>query len=179
MTALVQYYAIRSSGVVVMVLYTLTVVLGLLNVSRVNSETWPRFVIDRVHRSASLLALVFLIIHILVTITDSFVSTPLAAVIIPFAHSYSTFWIGLGAAASDLMLAVTVTSLLRARVGHRLWRAVHWSAYAAWPLAMIHGIGAGTDTSAMWMLALDVICIGAVLCAVAFRAIAVPRLEAV
>lgn len=179
MSSIAQYYAIRSSGVVVMVLYTIAVVLGLLNVSRVSSTTWPRFVIDRVHRTAALLALVFLIIHILTTITDVFVSTPLTAVFIPFAHSYSTFWIGLGAAASDLMIAVTITSLARAQVGHRLWRAVHWSSYAAWPLAMLHGIGAGTDSSAMWMIALDVICIGAVLCAVAFRAVAVPRLEAV
>ena len=176
---LVHWYIIRASGIVLLLLYTGATVLGLMNVSRITSPQWPRFVIDRVHRYVSLLALVFLLIHIVSTITDSFVSTPLVAVIIPFAHSYSTFWIGVGTAASDLMLAVTVTSIMRARVGAQTWRLIHYAVYAAWPLAVLHGIGSGTDASSLWLIALNIACIVAVFGALAVRMIAVPRLETV
>ena len=54
-------------------------------------------------------------------------------------------WLGLGAVSFDLLLAVLITSVLRRRLGYRSWRAVHWLAYASWPVAVIHGIGTGTD----------------------------------
>ncbi|HET9074022.1 MAG TPA: ferric reductase-like transmembrane domain-containing protein [Solirubrobacteraceae bacterium] len=176
---LVHWYVIRASGILLLLLYSGATVLGLMNVSRIASPQWPRFVIDRVHRYVALLALVFLAIHILSTVTDSFVATPLVAVIIPFAKSYNTFWVGLGAAASDLMLAITITSIMRARVGARTWRAIHYAVYAAWPLAVLHGMGAGTDASSFWLIALNILCILAVFGALAVRMIAVPRLETV
>ena len=45
---------------------------------------------------------------------------------------------------------VVATSLLRERIGRRVWRLVHLAAYAAWALAVAHGIGLGTDTSEPW-----------------------------
>ena len=53
-------------------------------------------------------------------------------------------WLGLGALAFDLLVALVVTSLLRRRLGLRAWRAVHWLAYACWPVALVHGWGTGT-----------------------------------
>ncbi len=88
---------------------------------------------------------------------------------VPFAQSYRTVWMGLGTIGSDLLAAVVVTSLLRHPLGHTAWRAVHWLAYAAWPVAVLHGIGTGTDTSADWMLALDVVCSATVVLAVGCR----------
>ena len=48
--------------------------------------------------------------------------------------------------AVDLVIALVLTSEFRRYIGPRAWRAVHWAAYAAWPLALAHGIGSGTDT---------------------------------
>jgi hypothetical protein len=62
-------------------------------------------------------------------------------------------WLGFGAVAFDLLLAVLVTSLLRTRIGPRTWRAVHWAGYACWPIALVHGLGTGTDGAARWVLA--------------------------
>ncbi len=39
----------------------------------------------------------------------------------------------------------SITSLLRQRIGFRVWRVVHWAAYACWPLAMLHTLGTGSD----------------------------------
>lgn len=176
---ILQYDLIRASGVTALILFTVTVVLGLMNRSRFATDRWPRFVIDGVHRNVSLLAMVFLVVHILTSVTDHYVSLPLPSAFIPFAKSYSPLWVGLGALSWDLMLAVVITSLLRTRVGLRSWRAVHWSSYLAWPLALIHGVGEGNDSWTTWMVAINVCCTAAVLAALAVRLWTVPRLEAV
>jgi methionine sulfoxide reductase heme-binding subunit len=166
---MIQWYVIRACGVVALALLTVTVVLGLLNRSRVTSERWPRFVIDRLHRNASLLAVVFLLIHIASAVTDRFVSIGLVDAVIPFHGSYRPFWVGLGAVAVDLLVAVIITSLVRVRLGVRAWRGVHWLAYLAWPVAVAHGLGIGTDRGELWMLAIAAVCIGSVLVALALR----------
>ena len=89
--------------------------------------------------------------------------------VIPFAGSYRPLWLGLGAAAFDLLLAVIITSLVRARLGYRSWRAVHWLAYLAWPVALVHGLGTGSDVRLGWMLAVNVLCTAVVLIAVVAR----------
>ena len=163
------WYLTRATGVVTLVLLTLVVALGVANVTRVSSPYWPRFLTDGVHRRASMLALAFLTIHIMTTVLDTYVSISLVDAVIPFHGSYRPFWLGLGAAAFDLLLAVLVTSLLRARVGARTWRAVHWLAYACWPLAVLHGIGTGTDVQQTWMLATTALCVAVVGVAVWLR----------
>ena len=93
---------------------------------------------------------------------------------------YRPLWLGLGALALDLLIALVVTSLVRARLGLRAWRAVHWVAYACWPVALLHGLGTGTDASAPWLQALAALCAGAVAAAVAIapRALAGPERRA-
>jgi predicted ferric reductase len=173
---MIQWYVMRASGVVALALLSVTVVLGLLNRSRVASDRWPRFVIDQLHRNASLLAVVFLCIHIVTAVTDRFVAVGLVDALIPFHSSYRPFWVGLGAVAVDLLVAVIVTSLVRVRLGVRAWRGVHWLAYLAWPVAVAHGLGIGTDSGQLWMLAIEAICIGSVLAALALRLTAPVRL---
>ncbi len=131
----------------------------------------PRFVVDGVHRTASLLAVVFLVVHIVTAVLDSFAPISLVEAVIPFTGSYRPLWLGLGAVAFDLLLAVALTSLVRDRVGHRAWRGVHWLSYLAWPVAVVHGLGTGSDMHQAWLRAINVACIVAVLAAVAGRAI--------
>jgi predicted ferric reductase len=163
------WYLTRATGVVSLLLLTLVVALGVADVSRVSSPYWPRFLTDAVHRRASMLALVFLAIHIVTSVLDTYAPIDLLDAFIPFHSAYRPLWLGLGAAAFDLLLAVLVTSLLRARVGARNWRAIHWLAYACWPLALIHGLGTGSDVRRSWMLALDFICVAVVLGAIWIR----------
>jgi predicted ferric reductase len=166
---MIQWYVMRATGVVTLTLFTVTVVLGLLNRSRVTTEHWPRFVIDRLHRNASLLAVVFLGVHILTAETDSFVPINLVDAVVPFHGAYRTLWIGFGAVALDLLVALIITSLVRVRLGVRTWRGIHWLAYLAWPVAVAHGLGIGTDRGQAWMLAVEAACIGSVLAALALR----------
>ncbi len=166
-----DWYLTRATGAVALVLLTLAVVLGVADVSRFSSPRWPRFVVDSLHRNASLLALVFLIAHILTSVLDGFAPIGLKDAVIPFVGSYRPFWLGLGAVSFDLIVAVIVTSMLRARIGYATWRAVHWLAYASWPIALVHGLGTGSDANATWMLAVSILCLLAVSAAVVVRAL--------
>lgn len=163
------WYLTRATGVVALILLTAVVVLGVLNVTRFSSEHWPRFMTDGLHRQLSLLAMAFLGVHIITTLLDTYVTIGPLDAVIPFHSSYRPFWLGLGAVAFDLLLAVMVTSLLRARIGVRLWRSVHWLSYACWPLALVHGFATGADWRRSWMVAIDLVSLAAVLIAVATR----------
>jgi sulfoxide reductase heme-binding subunit YedZ len=164
------WYFTRASGAASLVLLTATLVLGVVDVGRWTSPRFPRFVTDALHRSVSLLVVVFLVLHVLTAVLDSFAPVRLADAVVPFASAYRPVWLGLGAAAFDLLLALVVTSLLRGRLGMRTWRVVHWAAYACWPLALVHGLGSGSDVRAGWLLWLSVGCAGAVALAVLARA---------
>jgi sulfoxide reductase heme-binding subunit YedZ len=157
---------------VALLLLTLALVLGVVDVRRWSSERWPRFVVDSLHRNVSLLALAFLGTHILTAVLDSFAPISLIDAVIPFTGSYRPFWLGLGALSFDLILAVILTSLLRRQVGHATWRAIHWLAYASWPIALLHGLGTGSDVKSAWMLVLSIGCLIAVMGAVLVRACA-------
>lgn len=159
----------RGSGVVSLILLTVTLVLGIVDVSRWRTRRWPRFVIDALHRNVALLAVVFLAVHVATTVLDSFTSVGVIDAFVPFAGSYQPLWIGLGALSLDLLAALVASSLLRSRIGHRAWRTIHWAAYACWPLALIHAIGAGTDASTTWMLAVAIGCTAAVAAALTAR----------
>ncbi len=153
----VYWYLTRSTGVVSLLLLTVTVVLGVVDVSRWSSPRWPRFVVDSLHRNVSMLVLVFLGLHIITAALDSFAPISLLDAVVPFIGSYRPFWLGLGAVAFDLLLAVAITSMLRERLGHRAWRITHWLAYACWPIALLHGLGTGSDVKSAWLLMLTAI----------------------
>src|ERR1700730_9179704 len=100
--------------------------------------------------------MVFLLLHILTSVLDSFAPISLIDAFVPFTGSYRPFWLGLGAISFDLLLAVTITSLLRQRMGYASWRAIHWLTYASWPIALLHGFGTGSDVKSAWLLGLSI-----------------------
>jgi predicted ferric reductase len=163
------WYLTRASGAVALILLSLTIVIGIAAVGRTQSRRWPRFAVDAQHRSTSLLAFSFLIVHIATAVLDSYAPISLPDAIIPFVGAYRPLWLGLGATAFDLLLAVAVTSLVRDRLGHRTWRAVHWLVYAAWPVAVVHGLGTGSDVRQGWMTLVYLACGAAVAVAILVR----------
>lgn len=164
-----MWYLTRGTGLVTLVLLTASVVLGVLQVLRWTPSGSPRFVVVALHRAISLLVVVLLAVHVATAVLDSFAPIRLIDAVLPFTGAYRPLWLGLGALALDLLVAVTVTSLLRRRLGLGAWRAVHWLAYACWPVALVHGLGTGSDTRTTWMLAITAGCVAAVLAAVAWR----------
>ncbi len=171
------WYATRATGLVTLLLLTASVLLGVLTAGRFASGRWPRFLSQGLHRNISLLVLVFLTLHVGTTVIDTYTSIPLTAAFVPFTSSYKTVWLSLGAVASDLLLALVVTSLLRKRIGHRPWRLVHWLAYACWPVAVAHGLGIGTDRNATWVFVLTLACALSVLVVTTWRLVVATRVS--
>jgi sulfoxide reductase heme-binding subunit YedZ len=159
MTDQLLWYTTRAAGAVTLVLLSGVVALGLLARARVESRRWPRFLSNAVHRDLALMSLIFLALHIVTAVVDPFTHLGLTAAAVPFGSYYRTFWLGLGTVSFELLIAVTVTSMLRNRIGQRAWRAVHWLAYAAWPTAVLHTFGTGTDAFAWWMLGITIVCL--------------------
>ncbi len=165
----VLWYTTRGSAIVSQILFTVVAVLGILTAVRWQSARWPRFLSEGLHRNLALTSLIFLGIHIVTSAIDPFTALGWESVFLPFAVDYKPLYLGLGSVALYLLIAVTVTSLVRERIGLRAWRVVHWLSYAFWPIAIVHGIGIGTDTGALWMLVINAACIGAIVAAVLWR----------
>lgn len=159
----------RASGIIALVLFTVTVLLGILTRSGRPLPGMPRFAVSLVHRNVSLLALVFLMLHVGTLIFDSYAKLNLVDFIVPFLGSFKPFWQGLGTVAFDLVLAIVITGLLRRWIGYRAFRFVHWFTYVMWPIAVLHGIGNGTNGTSGWFLLLAGGCTVLVAAAIAWR----------
>jgi methionine sulfoxide reductase heme-binding subunit len=169
------WYLSRATGVICLLLITAVILLGLLVSRQGKLPGLPKFGVVHLHRYLSLLAVAFIAVHILAAVADTYVNISLVSAIIPFVSVYQPLWLGLGAVSIDLMIAVVVTSLVRSRIGRRSWRAVHWLAYACWPIAIVHSLGAGPDVRTGPLLWLTIACIAAVLVAIAARTTAALR----
>jgi predicted ferric reductase len=171
----VLWYASRATGVVALLLLTAVMVLGVLVARQHKVAGLPRFAATGLHRNLSLLATVFVLVHVLTAVLDGYVNLPVTAAVVPLASPYERWWVGLGAVSLDLMLAAAVTSLLRRHLSRRVWRAVHLTAYLSWPVAWVHSVFASGDLRSGWLLALGVACAAVVACAAGWRVVAAAR----
>jgi methionine sulfoxide reductase heme-binding subunit len=169
------WYASRATGIVALVLLTAVVLLGLMVTRQGRLPGLPRFAVSGLHRNLSLVAVVFVGLHVLTAVTDSYVTIPLTAIFVPLASPYEPLWIGLGAVSLDITIAVIVTSLLRRHLSRRLWRAVHLLAYLSWPVAWLHSITASRDMLHGWLIVLSIGCALLVVAGVCWRLTAAAR----
>jgi predicted ferric reductase len=166
---IVLWYTTRGAGAVSMILLSAVVILGVLSSLRFQSAGWPRFLTPALHRNLALMTLVFLGLHIITAVVDPFTHLGWLTAVVPFSSYYRTFWLGLGTIAFELLAAIVVTSLLRGLIGQAAWRAIHWLAYASWPVAVLHGFGTGTDALSAWFMVLSIVCVGSVVMAIVYR----------
>ncbi len=149
------WFVSRGSGLAVLVAFSLVVVLGVMARLGRAAPGRPRFETAELHRTLALFSVAFLGLHIATAILDPYVSIGWAATVLPFASAYRPLAIALGALAIDLGGAVLLTSVVRQRLGYRAWRAVHWLAYLAWPVAFAHSLMAGNDLRVWWVALIE------------------------
>src|ERR1700730_6040895 len=163
-------YTSRATGVVALLLLTAVMLLGILVTRQGRLPGLPRFAVSGLHRTLSLLATVFVAVHVLSAVTDGYVNIPITAAVVPLTSSYERLWLGIGAVSFDLMLAAVVTSLLRRHLSRKAWRVVHLTAYVSWPVAWLHSVFSSGDLQHGVLLWLA--CVGAL-------AVAAPALSPV
>jgi sulfoxide reductase heme-binding subunit YedZ len=169
MNAHAMWYLTRGTGLVAMVLVTLSVLAGIAASLRAGGTRMPRFVVSGLHRNLSLLTVAFIVVHVVTTVLDAYAPITFLDGVIPFLSPYRPIWLGLGALAFDIILALVITSLVRVRIGLKTWRFVHWFAYACFPITVVHALGTGSDASQRWMLAIVVTCVGLVVAGALWR----------
>lgn len=159
----------RGTGIVALVAFTLTMVLGIIGRSGREALGVGRFGVNELHRTAAFTGTGMVLVHLVSLLFDPYAQLRVVDFLVPFVGSYRPLWQGLGTLAVDLLLVVTVVSLLRDRVGPTVFRAVHMLTYALWPIALGHALGNGTNRTSVWMLALAAGCSLAVAGAVGWR----------
>lgn len=159
----------RGNGIVALAFMTLSVALGVANRSGRPLFFLPRFGIADIHRFVALAATLLVVLHMGLLFLDPYAKLRLIDFAVPFLGSFRPVWQGLGTVAFDLLVVVVITSLLRRRLGLRVFRAIHWSTYLLWPIALAHSLGNGTDAHRIWFLAFAGVCTLTVAASVIWR----------
>jgi sulfoxide reductase heme-binding subunit YedZ len=159
----------RGTGVVALLMFTTTLVLGIGSRSGRPFAGLGRFGLAELHRTAALTGVGLVAVHLTSLFFDPYAQLDLVDLAVPFLGSHRPLYLGLGTLAVDLLLVITVVSLLRNAVGPRVFKAVHWLTYALWPVALVHALGTGTDAGSLWLDAVAVACCSSVAATVAWR----------
>jgi sulfoxide reductase heme-binding subunit YedZ len=163
------WYTTRATGLVALVLFTIVVGLGTFVSNRVGGSSIGRFELNELHRSVSMVAMAFLVLHILTTVVDSYVPTGWLSTVIPMTSSYKRLDVAIGAVAFDLILAVWASSLMKSRIANGSWRFIHWFSWLAFVAAIVHSFMIGTDARSGIGLAVVATCAFAVVATALWR----------
>ncbi len=164
------WYVARGSGMAAYLLLTATVVLGILLSRRAFGQRVPGLLLDGAHRWLTLSFYLFVVVHAVALLLDSFTRFSLRDLVVPFASDYRPLWMSLGIIAAELGLALGASVLVRRWIGYRTWHALHGLTYLLFPLALLHGLGTGSDTRTFWATAIYVESVILVVGAIAWRA---------
>lgn len=141
------WYVARAAGLVSWGLLTAATMWGLALSTKVfGRRPRPNWLLD-LHRMLGGLALAFTGVHVVAILLDTYVHFGLTSVLVPFASTWHPLAVAWGVVSLYLLLAVEITSLVRSRLSHRVWRGVHYGSFALFVTATIHGLAAGTDTT--------------------------------
>lgn len=163
------WYLSRSAGFVAYLLLWGSVVWGLLLSSKIGRGIWHAPALLDAHQFLSEVAVGFTLFHGLILMGDRYLSFPLLAVLAPFAGDYQPALVAAGQIALWLSLLLVVSSYLRKHVGQTWWRAIHFSSFAAYWLALLHSVLMGSDTQQVGVQVLYLATAGAVLFLTLYR----------
>lgn len=162
------WFTARGAGITAMLILSVAVILGSLASMRLTSAS-GRVVLQYVHRTAAVLGLGLIGVHVATLVLDTKSHVSLAGALVPFAAHYRPNAVAFGSMAMYLFLFVSALGLARGRLADSpraaaTWRALHLLSYPAWAMAVAHGLLAGTDRSQGWVVLLTLGCVLAVAC---------------
>ncbi len=172
--ASVWWYLARSSGLIAGVLLVAAFVWGvLLSTQLVKPVKRAAWLLD-LHRWLGGLTVVFVVLHLVGLLADSYVEFDLASIFVPFASEWRPAAVTWGVAGLYILTAVQLTSWqpVRARLSRKVWRAVHLLSFPLlWVVAM-HSGAAGTDVGNRLYLVSLIVLIGLSVFIVLYRLLA-------
>jgi predicted ferric reductase len=147
----VYWHLSRSMAFVAFGLLWLSMVFGLLISSKL-APLWPGGpTAFELHQHTGLLGLAFALFHGLILLGDHYMGYTLVQILVPFTGTnYRPQWVGLGQVGLYLMMLVGLSVYVRQWIGKRMWRLIHFLSFMLFGLALVHGLGSGTDSSTVW-----------------------------
>lgn len=151
--ALGWWLASRASGIVALLLLTLSTAVGLTLAARVVRRPRLKPALMRLHEHVALSALVAIAVHGVTLLGDGWLHPGLEGVAVPFALAYRPAFTGAGVVGGYLAFVLALSFYARRRIGARRWRSLHRLTIVAYALAVVHTLGSGSDAATTWMLA--------------------------
>jgi sulfoxide reductase heme-binding subunit YedZ len=144
------WLASRASGLVALVMVTVSVFLGLMMAGKVMRRPGLSKKLMAIHEQTALAGLVAIAVHGIALLGDPWLHPGISGVAVPFALGFKTAFTGLGVIGGYLAALLGLSYYVRRRIGAKLWRKAHRATVVVWLLGLVHAIGAGTDASAVW-----------------------------
>ena len=149
MNSQLWWYTARSAGVVSWILLATGVIVGLaLSTKALGRRARPNWLLD-LHRFLGGAAVVFVAVHVISIVLDSYAHFGLVEVLVPFTGTWHPAAVAWGIVGLYLLVAVEVTSLLRKRLSKRAWRVTHFLSFPLFVVATVHLLAAGTDRQSL------------------------------
>jgi methionine sulfoxide reductase heme-binding subunit len=156
-TQVIWWLVSKASGIVAVVLISLSVLMGLSMATRILGRPRLKRAVARLHEHVALAALFAIAVHGLSLLGDHWLRPGLRGIAVPFAMSYRPQFTGLGIIAGYLAFLLGPSFYLRRRIGARRWRSLHRASAGVWMLAVVHTLGAGSDGRTLWLRAVVIL----------------------
>ena len=175
-TQQVFWLASRAVGIVALVLLAISVSVGLAMAGRLARRPGLPGKLKRFHEASMLVTLGLIATHAGLLLFDGYLRPGLAGITLPFALGYRPAFTGIGIIAGWLAVILGLSFYVRKWIGAKTWRRLHRFTIVVYLLALGHVVGAGTDATSVWMLALLTILTAPVVFGFAYRILpAAPR----
>lgn len=145
------WYMSRGAAFVALGLLWLSMMLGLLITDKL-PRSWPGSpAAFALHEFASLLGLAFAIFHALILLGDRYINYQLVQILLPFGSiNYHPIWVGFGQIGLYVLAIINLSFYVRQHIGPKTWKFIHYASFFNFLVALMHGLGSGTDTSTPW-----------------------------
>ncbi len=145
------WYLSRGTAFVSLSILWISMALG-IGITNKMARLWPGApAAFAIHEYVSLLGLAFALFHALVLLGDHYINFTIAQIFMPFATTgYRPFWVGIGQLGFYVWLIVALSFYVRAAIGQKTWRFIHYLSFAMYLMGLLHGLFSGTDSTTTW-----------------------------
>ena len=150
-TTHIWWLASRASGIVALVLVTISVAIGLTMSAKLMRKRRLGPALVAIHEQTALAGLIAIAVHGITLLGDPWLHPSVAGIAVPFVMGYKTLFTGLGILGGWLAALLGLSFYFRRRIGAALWRKAHRATVVVYALGLVHTIGAGTDASTPWL----------------------------
>jgi methionine sulfoxide reductase heme-binding subunit len=134
----------RAAGMVALALLTFSTWLGLAMSTRILGTRRQKALLGW-HRTLVWTGLSMLVLHAGALLLDPVLHFGVPSVLVPFASPWHAGAVAMGVIAGWFSLMLALSFRARRWIGQRGWRLLHYTSFAAFGLALMHALYAGTD----------------------------------